>query len=71
MGKFNCIWQWHSIYNKVSNQNKDIMKTSTKATVLLKAFDMELRAMLKRDLQNFKAIQNRKNNIQSKQLLAA
>ncbi len=47
------------------------MKTSTKATVLLKAFDMELRAMLKRDLQNFKAIQNRKNNNQSKHLLAA
>ncbi len=47
------------------------MKTSTKATVLLKAFDMELRAMLKRDLQNFKAAQNRKNNNDSKQLLAA
>lgn len=49
------------------------MKTSTKTTVLLKAFDMELRAMLKRDLQNFRAIQNRKNNNNNdgKQLLAA
>jgi len=46
------------------------MKTSTKTTVILKAFDMELRAMLKRDLQNFKAVQNQKNNY-SKQLLAA
>ena len=47
------------------------MKTSTKTTVLLKAFDMELRAMLKRDLQNFKAVQNRKNNQDIRQLLAA
>ena len=52
------------------NQNKKIMKTSTKTTVILKAFDMELRAMIKRDLQNFKAVQN-KNNDQSKHLLAA
>ena len=47
------------------------MKTSTKATVLLKAFDMELRAMLKKELQNFKAVQDRKNNNDSKHLLAA
>jgi len=48
------------------------MKTSTKTTVVLKAFDMELRAILKRDLQNFRAIQNRKNNNNDgKQLLAA
>ena len=46
------------------------MKTSTKTTVILKAFDMELKAMLKRDLQNFKAVQNKSNN-QSKHLLAA
>lgn len=47
------------------------MKTSTKTIVLLKAFDMELRALLKRDLQNFKTTQNTKNNNESKQLLAA
>jgi hypothetical protein len=39
------------------------MKTSTKTTVILKAFDMQLKAMLKQDLQNFKAVvQNQKNN---------
>lgn len=43
------------------------MKTSTKTTVILKAFDMELRAMLKKDLQNFKAVQIQKNNNYSKQ----
>ncbi|GAB2984181.1 hypothetical protein GCM10027049_22290 [Mucilaginibacter puniceus] len=39
-----------------------IMKTSTKTTVILKAFDMKLKAMLQDDLKNFKAIQNQKNN---------
>lgn len=38
------------------------MKTSTKTTVILKAFDMQLKAMLKKDLQNFKAVQNQKSN---------
>ena len=38
------------------------MKTSTKTTVILKAFDMKLRAMLQEDLKNFKTIQNQKNN---------
>ena len=47
------------------------MKTSTNTIVLLKAFDMELRAMLKRDLQNFKAAQSAKNNNEGNQLLAA
>ena len=37
------------------------MKTSTKTTVVLKAFDIKLRAMLQEDLKNFKAIQNQKN----------
>ena len=38
------------------------MKTSTKNTVILKAFDMKLRAMLQEDLKSFRAIQNQKNN---------
>jgi hypothetical protein len=38
------------------------MKTSTKTTVILKAFDTKLRAMLQEDLKSFKAIQNQKNN---------
>ena len=47
------------------------MKTSTKTIVLLKAFDMELRAMLKTDLENFKKARSAKNNNEGKQLLAA
>lgn len=43
------------------------MKTSTKTNVILKAFDMQLKAMLKQDLQNFKAVQHSKNNNFSKQ----
>lgn len=43
------------------------MKTSTKTTVILKAFDMELKGLLKSDLQKFKAAQNQKNNNYSKQ----
>ena len=38
------------------------MKTSTQTTVILKAFDAQLKAMLKQDLQNFKTVQNQKNN---------
>lgn len=43
------------------------MKTSTKTTVILNAFDIELRAILKKDLQNFKAAQNQNDNNYSKQ----
>ena len=49
------------------NQSKAIMKTTAKTTVILKAFDMELKALLKQDLQNFKAAQNHKSNNYSKQ----
>ena len=54
-----------------ANQSIAIMKILTKTAVLLKAFDMELKAMLKRDLQNFRAIQNKKNNDNKQHLLAA
>ena len=48
------------------------MKTSTKTIVMLKALDMELRAIILNDLKNFKANQQNKNNQDnSKQLLAA
>lgn len=59
------------LYYTMQQLTTAIMKTSTKTIVLLKAFDMELRALLKRDLQNFKTTQNTKNNNESKQLLAA
>lgn len=51
---------WY-LYNSTKSI-KTIMKTSTKTTVILKAFDMKLRAMLQEDLKNFKVIQNPKNN---------
>jgi len=49
------------------------MKTLTKSTtILLKALDLELKAILTRDLQNFKATQQAKHNqATTKQLLAA
>jgi hypothetical protein len=37
------------------------MRNTTKTTVILKAFDIKLRAMLQEDLKNFK-IKNQKNN---------
>jgi len=48
------------------------MKTSTKTTILLKALDLELKSILKTDLQNFRIVQLAKNNaVANKQLLAA
>jgi len=47
------------------------MKNSTKTTVLLKALDLELKAILEKDLRNFKAAQANKNNQPAQQLLAA
>ena len=47
------------------------MKSSTKTTVILKALDMELKALLQNDLQNFKTNQHKNNQGASKQLLAA
>lgn len=38
------------------------MKISTKTTVILKAFDMKLRAILQEDLKHFKTIQYQKSN---------
>ncbi len=36
------------------------MKTSTNTTVILKAIDLELKALLKKDLANFKSMQQSK-----------
>ncbi|WP_258140459.1 hypothetical protein [Mucilaginibacter phenanthrenivorans] len=35
------------------------MKTSTKTTVILKAIDLELKALLQQDLERFKAQSNK------------
>ena len=45
------------------------MKTSTQTTVVLKALDMELKAMIESDLRKFKERKDKKG--QSKQLIAA
>jgi hypothetical protein len=47
------------------------MKNSTKTTVLLKAFDIELRAILVKDLKAFKAAQQHKNNVAFLRQIAA
>lgn len=48
------------------------MKTSLQTTILLKAFDIELKKIIDQDLQKFKAEQQRKKNMQFiQQLLAA
>jgi hypothetical protein len=39
------------------------MKNSTKTTILLKAFDIELRNILIKDLKAFQAAQQRKINV--------
>ena len=36
------------------------MKTSTNSTVILKAIDLELKALLNRDIQNFKMMKENK-----------
>ena len=48
------------------------MKTSTQTTVVLKALDMELKALIQNDLAKFKEIQISKTTHNSaKQLIAA
>ena len=48
------------------------MKTLNQTTILLSALDLELKAILKKDLKNFRAMQKCKNNVAAgKQLLAA
>ena len=52
----------------ITNQT---MKNSTKTTILLKAFDIELRAILINDLKAFKAAQQHENNIAFLRQIAA
>ncbi|MFA6085510.1 hypothetical protein [Mucilaginibacter sp.] len=48
------------------------MKTSIKTTILLKAFDIELKRIIDQDLEKYKTEQQRKKNLEFvKQLLAA
>ncbi len=47
------------------------MKNSNQITVILKALDLELKALLENDLKNFKGINNKNNQAAGKQLMAA
>jgi len=42
----------------LSPKTKNIMKASTNTTVILKALDLELKALLQNDLSQFKAERN-------------
>jgi hypothetical protein len=42
------------------------MKTSTSTTVILKGIDLELRALLQRDLEHFKMIKENKQAMDKK-----
>jgi hypothetical protein len=44
---------WHGV-SKCFNTKKNIMKASTNTTVILKALDLELKALLQKDLAQFK-----------------
>jgi len=46
------------------------MENSTQTTIILRSLDLELKALLKKDLKNFRSVQS-KNNLAGKQLLAA
>jgi len=47
------------------------MKNSTNTTVLLKALDLELKAILEKDIKEFKSEKQRKQNMAFLQLIAA
>jgi hypothetical protein len=59
------------LYRLGRQQNKTIMKNSNQTTVILKALDMELKALLENDLKNFKSANNKNNQAAGKQLMAA
>jgi len=43
------------------------MKNSTKTTVILKALDIELKALLQTDIKNFKAVCSEQKQLQAQQ----
>lgn len=47
------------------------MKNSNHTTVILKSLDMELKALLEKDLKDFKSTQSKNNQHAGKQLMAA
>jgi hypothetical protein len=49
------------------SQNNHLMKNSTQTTVILKALDMELKALIQADLNNFKAARSGQKQHQAKQ----
>ena len=49
------------------SQNRTIMKNSTKTTVILKALDMQLKALIQADLENFKLARSAQKQSQVQQ----
>lgn len=47
------------------------MKNSTQTDVILKAIDIELKALLEKDLKNFQVSHNKNKQMAEKQLMAA
>ena len=45
---------WHGVGYSIVTNTKYIMKASTNTTVILKALDLELKALLQKDLAQFK-----------------
>jgi hypothetical protein len=54
---------WHYINRKTITT----MKSSTKTTVLLKALDMQLKALIQADLENFKSARSGQKQSQVQQ----
>ncbi len=49
---------WHNLGFRLNTKTKDTMKASINTTVILKALDLELKALLQKDLAQFKAERN-------------
>jgi len=47
------------------------MKNSTQTRIMLKALDIELKALLEEDLKQFKNVNNKNNQAAGNQLMAA
>jgi len=66
-----CNEEWHNIYPVKETLKRRAMKNSTNTTVLLKALDLELKAILEKDIKAFKIKQQVKNNATFLQAIAA
>jgi hypothetical protein len=59
------------LYYKTQLTKTKAMKNSTQTNATIKALDIQLKALLQQDLENFRAAKNKNNQANSNQLLAA